>query len=241
VTSAAGTFSFDIVPVGDYTLEAIDGAGNVRARGSARLNDQADEATVNLTLIGVGTVAGRVTNPDGTPAFGIPITLQSAVEGFRTLQCDHKHERRLSSERRPRGQLYRHRASASRRSGTVRKLARVVVADGEQVTTNIQLSLNLVPVTRTFYDANNFAYNLRENGTLRDGTIDVFAGDGASNRGAGVLDIISGGATLRFTGQAFGTFRTRRTADRHPTARLGGLERDAQSLCATSGLLRPLP
>jgi hypothetical protein len=205
VSSTAGTFRFDIMPTGNYTLEAVDGAGNVRARATTRINEQADEPVVNLTLIGVGIVSGTVTNPDGTIAPGIPIALQSSVEGFRTFSAitDTAGTYRIGNV--PIGNFT---ASARQRSGQQELFGTAqgsVATDGEQVTRDIQLSLNLAPVTRTFYDANNFAYNLRENGSLQDGTADVFQGDNATNRGAALLDVISNNTPLRFTGQSFGT------------------------------------
>src|SRR5206468_46077 len=55
------------------------------------------------------------------------------------------------------------------------------------------------------YDANNLAYNLRENGTLQDGTGGIFGGDFGSHRGASLLEIVAASTPTQFVGQVLGT------------------------------------
>src|SRR6185503_3963817 len=84
----------------------------------------------------------------------------------------------------------------------------VVSVHAQVVTANIQLSTSSIPVnvsSTVLYDANNFGYPLRENGSLQDGSPgSMWGGDFGNNRGAFLLDVIVGGATNRFTGQANG-------------------------------------
>src|SRR5207248_4759995 len=73
-----GSFRFDIVPTGTYTLDAVDSNGSVRARaGGVVLSNHGQLVTRNLTLVGVGTVQGRVFLPDGSPAPRIGVHVAS--------------------------------------------------------------------------------------------------------------------------------------------------------------------
>src|SRR6185436_3830251 len=69
-----------------------------------------------------------------------------------------------------------------------------LVGDGQTITIDLRLAAN------NLYDASNFAYFVREDGAIRDGTAQFFAGDGGANRGGFLLDVVSGGAATRFQG-----------------------------------------
>jgi hypothetical protein len=206
-TGALGTYRFDIVPSATYAVEALDAAGNLRARaGNLVLSTHRQELLANLTLIGVGTVTGLVRNPDGSVAAGVAVSLQSLAPGFnRSFFALSDIGGRYTIPQVPVGGFG---ARVSARVGPRQLYGEAqgqITVDGETVTADVQLSATLVPVSTTLYDANNFSYNLRENGSLQDGTGGVFGGDFAANRGALLLDIVTGGTPIRFTGQAFGT------------------------------------
>jgi hypothetical protein len=206
-SGADGSYRLDFLPTGTYAVEALDGLGNVRARNIGNtIVTQGQQLTSNLTLVGAGTVTGRVTNPNGSPAPNLNVSLTSQTVGFAapfTTRTDANGD--YTIEQVPLGAFT---ATANTRIGEQEfsgQAAGQVTADGQTLTVNIQLAVSLVPTTRTFYDASNYAYNLQPNGALQDGTTDVFRGDGATNRGGLLLDIVSGGAAQRFNGQALGS------------------------------------
>ena len=207
VSGADGSYRLEFVPTGTYALEAVDGLGNVRARNEGvTIVNQGQQVTSDLTLIGAGTVTGRVSNPNGTPAPNLNVTLTSQVPGFTvplTARTDANGDYTIAQV--PIGTFT---AAASTRIGDQEfsgQTASQVTTDGQTVTANIQLAVSLVPTTRTFFDASNYAYNLQSNGSIQDGTTDVFRGDGSANRGGLLLDIVSGGTAQRFTGQSLGS------------------------------------
>ncbi|HEV8348494.1 MAG TPA: carboxypeptidase regulatory-like domain-containing protein [Vicinamibacterales bacterium] len=201
-SSALGAFRFDIVPTGTYTLDAIDQFGNLRARVSGMVLDtEAQQITRNLQMVGIGTVSGVVTNPDAAPVPNVAVFLK----GPRSAQALTDTLGRYSVPGVPIGSFS---VSASVRSGSLQLFGSTqgqITADGQAVQADINLSANLVPTVTTLHDANNFEYNLRENGSLQDGTRQFFLGDGASNRGGALLDVIVGSTTTRFDGQSLGT------------------------------------
>ncbi len=69
VTSGAdGSFRFNAVPLGTYTLEAVPN-GRLRARETGiNVARNGDVVIRDLTLVGLGTVVGHVLNPDHTVA-----------------------------------------------------------------------------------------------------------------------------------------------------------------------------
>jgi plastocyanin len=206
-SGADGSYRIDFLPTGTYAINAVDALGNVRARNiGVTIVTQGQQITSNLTLIGAGTVTGRVTNPNGSPASNINVSLTSQTVGFSapfTTRTDASGDYSLAQV--PLGPFT---IVASTRIGEQDfsgQAAGQVATDGETVTVNIQLAVSLVPTTRTFYDASNYAYNLQPSGSLQDGTTSVFLGDGAANRGGLLLDIVSGGTAQRFAGQSLGS------------------------------------
>ncbi len=84
--------------------------------------------------------------------------------------------------------------------------------DGQTVTTDIQISQQIVPSTTTYTDANGFTYPLHQNGGIYDGSFGVFKGDGATHEGGSLLSLVQNGVSTAFTGS--------------PLATGGGIEQD---------------
>ena len=74
------------------------------------------------------------------------------------------------------------------------------VVNGNNTVVDLVLGNSVLPSRTTLSDANGFPYGIRENGRIQDGFSNLFAGDFAENTGASVLDVTSGGSTVRFTG-----------------------------------------
>ncbi len=209
-TTTNGNFRFDNVPTSTYSMDASD-SGGVRANTNGIVvSSQGQVVQRNLTLIGLGTVQGVVSNPDASPAANIGVSLVSQGSGFgRTLFAltDINGFYRVSNSV-PIGSFT---ATSSGQTGNTTfygTTSGVVTVNAQIVTANILLSTSSIPVmvTTTLYDANNFGYQLRENGSLQDGSPgSMWAGDSNTNRGAFLLDLVASGVTNRFNGQAFGT------------------------------------
>ena len=160
--------------------------------------------TANFVIVGRGTVTGHVTNPDGSPAAGVPVSVTSNAPGAGNP---------LGTQTDP-GGLYSvplvptgpYQVVAQQHTGTSNSYGTgsgSIPSDGATVTTNIVLSSSLIPATQTFVDANGEYYPVRENGGLFDGSFTVFAGDTAGHEGGSLLSIVKGGAETPFTGAAF--------------------------------------
>ena len=202
-----GQFRFDTVPVGTYVLDALDAFGNVRGRASnVAVTTQGQTVTRNITLLGEGVVTGIVTSLDGAPQQGLVVRIASGAPGFNG-----QFEARTDVTGRYRATgvpLGAFTASTLRVIDAVTSASGsasgVLQRDGETATANIQISTALVPTVRTLNDANDFTYDLRENGTIQTGTRQIYAGDGAANSRGEALDVTVGGVTTRFAGQTLG-------------------------------------
>ena len=167
-SSGTGTFRFDIVPTGSYTLRAIDSSGNVRASVGVSISTQDQVVTQNLVLSGVGTITGRVSNPDSSaaPGAGITLAIQGQSRNFSVLSDVN------GVYRFPQVPLGSFTVSARLQSGTQVLLGEnqgALVADGSTVTADIQLLANVIQLPSTLFDANNFNYDLTQSATIAGG------------------------------------------------------------------------
>jgi hypothetical protein len=233
-TGADGSYRFEGVPVGTYTLDAIDGAGRIRARATGVvLTASGDLVVRNLTFLGLGAVTGVVRDPEGNPVFSVSVSLRGngPVGGFFAATTDTDGSYRIFEV--PVGPFV---ASAveSARNLLGETLGRVNEA-GETVTADIQLLDNsvLLPVFR--YDGSDFYFDVQGDGSVRSGVNAVFAGDFGANFGSFFLDVVSQGTPNRFTGGSIGTLEDggREIAVRQPD--LAGLAVTRKAFVAPDG------
>ena len=211
VSAGDGTYQFSTVPTGTYAVEALDSYGNVRAAASnIVLSTQGQVVTQNLTLIGVGTVIGQITNPDGSPAIGVGITLSTLAYGYnRSFNTQSDVNGNYSVSDIPVGNFT---VSALLQSPTLLlggSTTGQMPSNGAQVTANIQLAATSFPVNLNspsyLYDGNNFPWDVAANGTIADGFEYTFDGDFSANKGAMNLYVTLGNSTTAFTGATSGT------------------------------------
>jgi hypothetical protein len=74
-----GVFRFDFVPLGSFALELFDPRTGRIGRGSGAVHFATDEATVDLFLLPVATVAGTVWRPAGAAVGGAQVELSSPL------------------------------------------------------------------------------------------------------------------------------------------------------------------
>ena len=188
ITAADGTFRFDMLPVArsPFTLRAFDANGAERATAAGLvLAGHEDEIQADLVLSGTGTVTGMALAPGGQPLAGVGITLDSAVPGLGDLFATTDSFGTYTIGGVPEGSftIFAVRPQdllAGSASGAV-------TTDGEVVVVDVQLEEGLLPPTLgtlvRLYDANNFDFAVQQDGSIRDGTTNVFRGDAAFNRG----------------------------------------------------------
>ena len=202
-----GKYAFTIVPTGTHQVAALDSFGNIlSSSNSVVVATQGQQVTADLVATGRGTVTGLVTNSDGSPSPGISVALRSDHVGYSVsfgTQTDVNGRYSLALV--PTGT---YTVVAQLHTSTVNSFGQAngtMTSNGATVTTNIQLSTSIVPVTQTFYDANGFSYSIQQNGAVIDGAFTVFAGDSSTNHGAELLSIVKNGAEVPFAGTQFGT------------------------------------
>ena len=211
-TSAAdGSYQFTTVPVNSYILAAFDSYGNLRASASnVALSSQGQTVTQNLTLIGVGSVSGLVSNPDGTPAVGIGVTLNSLAPGYsRSFSSATDINGNYSIGQVPVGGF---NVSALQQSATqllAGTASGSIPSNGGTATANIVLTTTAFPVSLNppahLFDGNNFPYDLAANGTIASGFEYTFNGDFSANTGGMNLNILVNNSVNPFTGASEGT------------------------------------
>jgi hypothetical protein len=231
-TSSAGTFAFEMLPVGGgpYTLRAADSRGTrVASSDPISLSGHGDIVEKDLTLSGTGTVTGTVSVVGGDIEPGALITLQSAAARAPTFYSrsgsDGVYEiegvpigtfemsaRRSPNEAQPSATTRRSRRlpRGAGIGGTPTTLGAVgggeITADGEVVVVDLELVEGELPLPVRHFDANAFDYRIARDGSIQDGTRAVFRGDGDLNRGGSRLEISEdGGAPVPFDG-LFATF-----------------------------------
>ncbi|HEY0173489.1 MAG TPA: carboxypeptidase regulatory-like domain-containing protein, partial [Pyrinomonadaceae bacterium] len=80
--AARGSFSFVGVPAGDFTVDVLDNRTGRVGRGHGRITQQGETANVNVELLPVGRVTGRVT-ANGQPVDHALVEISADASGLR--------------------------------------------------------------------------------------------------------------------------------------------------------------
>lgn len=200
-----GSYRFEILTLGLYTLEAYDSNNRLRQRVSnVNLSTNGETVTRDVTFIGLGTVIGRVTNPDGTAAANAFITVRSANPIIASVSVNTNAQGDYTAANVSVGNFT---VTGSNPNGQLRgEVTGQIATDGETVTANVQLSSNTIVIgneTR-YLDANRFEFTVFPNGSLPGGTNSAYFGNN-QNFGGFLLDIVANGSANRFTGSSVGT------------------------------------
>lgn len=213
-TSADGTYEFPQVNAGTYDISVMGFYGQLdqcptqdRNRAGAfnvALVAQDENVVVDLQLIGSGEVYGVVTDTNGQPVTGVDITLTNPDPFFGAnvtclLRTTYETTTNAAGEYRlldiPPGNftlLAENSTQTQRAEGVGR-----VRFDEDQVEINLSLIDNAITMPYDFYDANGFHYDINGDGSIGNGTRDVYGADAPDN-GAMRLEIITNGVPVPF-------------------------------------------
>ncbi len=218
-TGAGGAFSFPGLRMGTYTLYAQE-SYQLRARAAGLvLAANGQELARNLTLVGLGTVGGRVVTSGGSPAGDFAVTVQSAAPDFgRTAGTRTDAAGYYAVERVPVGAFAVTAGDASQEllgegSGAISR-------DGETVTVDILLQNNAITLPQWLYDASDFDYAVQPDGTVQ--AYRLFSPT-VGGTGAGGLELTVGGVRYPFAGGAVATQEDQRREFAVRQQGLGGL------------------
>lgn len=215
LTGSTGGYSFAGVPSGSHNINILDAVGNVLAYQSGiNITTQGQVVTVNFVIIGRGTVTGQVTNPDGSAAPGVPISISSSAPGFSVqLGGSTDVNGNYAVPYVPVGAYTVVAQQHTYTTNSYGSATGLMPSDGATTVTNLQLSTSLVPTTLVLSDANGLSYPIRENGGLFNGSYSVFAGDSdcvsncnnatGTHQGASLLSIVQNNVETQFAGEDF--------------------------------------
>ena len=205
LTNAAGAYSFTNVPSGTYTALVVDSLNNTLSyQSGVTVSTQGQVVTVNFAIVGRGTVTGQVTNPDGTVAAGVPVSVGSAAPGYsQPLGSSTDINGNYAVAFVPVGNYTVVAQQHTQTTNSYGSNMGTMPADGAVAVTNVQLSTSLVPSTLLLYDGNGLQYPIRENGGLFDGSFIVFGGFRGTNEGGALLSIAQNGNVTPFAGEEF--------------------------------------
>ena len=196
-TAGDGSFRFDALPLGTYTVQALDTSGRVRARQTGiTLASNGDVVTSNLVFVGLGTVTGQVLDPNGNPVTNLAVSLRSAnsqVGGFQSATTNSTGHYTIAFV-----PIGRFTITASNLAlHLFGEVSGSVDQDGQTVTADLRLANNAINLPTNLFDFNAFKFDIQPDGTLTDGTQDAY--DGGLH-----LSLFSGGTQLQFTGSTIG-------------------------------------
>lgn len=196
-TGTDGRFQFNMLPLrlSPYVLEAYDSNGVRRAVSEdLSLTIDGEKVAQDLTLKGEGAVTGLVYSPDGSLAVGAAVTVYSNMYGAKKKLVHTDSQGRYALYNVPEATFLLEAAVTTlKHAGSV---SSVIEFDGQLRELDIVMAEDQVPenikTVAQFFDGNNFSYAIQRDGSIKDGSKNVFRGDGEFNRGAHVLDIIKG-------------------------------------------------
>jgi hypothetical protein len=197
LSDAQGRYSFEQVEVNvPHRITAVVSA-QVRARSDVTLTT-ADETVIrNLTLLGVGTVSGLITNAAGQVQAGVYVTLTNPEPTYGgTWYFTTLADGRYSFANVPAGNFTVRARNANNTlqaqdSGSVR-------FDADAVTRDLTLVDSAVAMPINRYDANGMWFDLQGDGSIANGNSSVFRGNGTSDTRASRLDIVVNGIPVPF-------------------------------------------
>jgi len=177
-TAGDGTYQFSTLPLDSYNLIFYDANGLQRAKASSIvLASDGEIVTRNFTMVGLGTVNGRVFEPNsGTGSPNMPVTVRALNPDFgRSYSMRTNAAGFYQVDQVPVGGI-----GVSAGDGSVQKLGDAVgilSGDGVVLPLDVTLQSNAVALPQTLYDGNYLDFPIPGNGSASSY---VFGTTGAS-------------------------------------------------------------
>jgi Carboxypeptidase regulatory-like domain len=216
------SFAFDNVLAGSYTLEAwyqtrlqekdatgreVPFANDLKRALSAgiTITTQGETATKDLSLFAIGSVSGKVTNPNGSPAspvgsplinYQLSISNPDPVFG-RSAQVTVGDDGTYFVVDMPAGD-FTLRVTNGSAALTAEGKGRVRF-EGDNVVIDLTLVDSAIQMPRAIFDANNFKFDIRGDGSIISGTNGNFSGDNIADTRGMRLEIVKDGIAIPFT------------------------------------------
>jgi hypothetical protein len=209
-SGADGRFTFANVPSSTYTLQAVDGSGNVRAQASVTVTTPGEVVTQNLVLTGGGTVIGAV-QLCAPSCSNVPNVLVTIIDKTgKTLSGLTDVGGTFSIPQVAVGPFIAEAAFTAGTETFSGSAQGVITADGATANAIIQLFAQTRFLPVTLFDGNDLPYTVFTDGSLQDGfnvefnsfhsrTL-FFTPPFGPEQGALRLDVISGGTPVHFSG-----------------------------------------
>ena len=218
ITEADGVFLFEGLPILNaygnpvpYRLEAYE-RGELNAYGTyvggqlraciegVVIETNGQIVTQDLTLIGLGTVQGRVLMPDSSSAGDMPVTVRSLTPVFgKTWSVRTDAAGYYTVERVPVGDIIV--TSGNMDDQLWGEGEGKIINDGDTITVDIILENNAITLPLDIFDANHFRFDIQEDGTTKYGQNSVFrAIEDLGIRGGATLAIVADSTEYTFDG-----------------------------------------
>jgi hypothetical protein len=204
--AADGTYRLDNLLLSTYNLFAYDLQGRKRAVfNNVRLDANGQVAVANMTFVGLGTVTGRVLNPDNSSAPNLTVTVRSldpVFGGYLTPRTDAAGF--YSVDRVVVGNLIVSAGNASQ--GLLGEANGALAGDGATVNIDVLLKNNAINLPTSRSDGNFFNWDIARDAVSTVGHNFVFGPLFNGGPLGGLhLEIISAGTSNGFTGASIGT------------------------------------
>ena len=144
---------------------------------------------LDLDLIGLGTVTGRVLMPDSSSAGDIAVTVRSLTPVYgRTYSATTDAAGYYTVERVSVGDIYV--TSGNMAQQIWGQGEGEITDDGDSINVDIMLDYNAITLPRDIYDVNKFRYDIQEDGTLRYGRNVFYPVNSLGITGAATLSVV---------------------------------------------------
>ncbi len=213
LTDANGVFRFESLPLKNYnSLMAYEDyqvhvsgeliPGRLRAIVRDVVLDTMGQTVVqDLVFVGLGTVTGRVLMPNSSSAAFMPVTVRSLNPDFdRSWSTETDAAGYYTVEGVPAGDFTVSTGDPAQQIWA--EAAGTVTEDGQTVNVDMLLESNVITLPLNLYDGNLAKYDIQSDGTIRQGQSGLFVTQWSAKKGGAALEIINGGSTYPFDGDA---------------------------------------
>ncbi|MDD2853093.1 MAG: carboxypeptidase regulatory-like domain-containing protein [Desulfuromonadaceae bacterium] len=205
-TDGDGGFTFAGQKLNTYDLYVRDANNQLRAKVlDLILNTDGQTVNKTMTMVGLGTVDGRVLMPNsGNGAANMLVTVQGKNPDFGTTASVRTNAGGYYQvERIPAGTVNVTTGDTSQL--LLGEATGIMTGDGATLTLDIALLSNAITMPQTLKDGNIQQYDIQGDGTIRYGQNSIFYSNNPSDLGGAALEITAAGTVTAFPKLTAGT------------------------------------